>query len=73
MPRTRAEERILEKERSIKLSASSAETVFALMENPPEPNENLKNAMRLHAKLFSYDGAAHNRLDQPISEHGCSL
>ncbi len=53
MPRTIAEERILEKERIIKLSAASAETVFALMENPPEPNENLKKAMRLHAKYCS--------------------
>ena len=43
---------ILEKERTIKLSAASAETVFALMENPPEPNEYLKNAMRLRAEIL---------------------
>ena len=36
---------ILEEERTIKLSSASAEAVFALMENPPEPNEYLKNAM----------------------------
>ena len=53
MPLTRAEERILEKERTIKLSAAAAEMVFVLMGNPPEPNENLKKAMRLHAKYFS--------------------
>lgn len=37
---------ILDQERTIKLSASSADTVFTLMENPPEPNECLKNAMK---------------------------
>lgn len=37
---------ILEEERTIKLSSASAETVFTLMENPPEPNEYLKNAMK---------------------------
>lgn len=43
--RTLAEERIMEEERTIELSSASAEAVFALMENPPEPNEYLKNAM----------------------------
>lgn len=37
---------ILEEERVIKLSATSAEAVFNLMENPSEPNEYLKNAMQ---------------------------
>lgn len=37
---------ILEKERTIKLSAASSEALFAIMENPPEPNEYLKEAMR---------------------------
>ncbi len=37
---------ILEEERVIKLSATSAEAVFTLMENPPEPNEYLKNALQ---------------------------
>ncbi len=36
---------ILEEERIIKLSAASSEALFAIMENPPEPNEYLKNAM----------------------------
>jgi uncharacterized protein (DUF1778 family) len=43
---------ILEKERTIKLSAVSAEAVFAMMENPPEPNEYLKNAMRLRTEML---------------------
>ena len=37
---------ILEDERTIKLSTASATAVFALMENPLEPNEYLKNAMQ---------------------------
>jgi uncharacterized protein (DUF1778 family) len=37
---------ILERERVIKLSAASSEALFAIMENPPEPNEYLKNAMQ---------------------------
>ena len=37
---------ILEKERVITLSSKAARTVFDLMENPPEPNERLKKAMR---------------------------
>jgi len=37
---------ILEAERIIKLSAASSEALFAIMENPPEPNENLKRAMQ---------------------------
>ena len=37
---------VLERERVIRLSAASAKTVFDLMENPPEPNERLKTAMK---------------------------
>lgn len=37
---------ILDQERTIRLNASSADAVFTLMENPPEPNEYLKNAMK---------------------------
>lgn len=37
---------VLEQERTIKLSTTSAEAVFTLMENPPEPNEYLKKAMQ---------------------------
>lgn len=35
---------ILEEERIIKLSATSSEALFAIMENPPEPNEYLQKA-----------------------------
>ena len=37
---------ILEDERTIKLSTASADAVFTLMENPPEPNDYLKKAMQ---------------------------
>lgn len=37
---------ILEEERVIKLSQTSSEALFAIMENPPEPNEYLKRAMQ---------------------------
>jgi uncharacterized protein (DUF1778 family) len=37
---------ILEEERVIKLSAVSSDALFAIMENPPEPNDYLKQAMQ---------------------------
>lgn len=37
---------VLEEERIIKLSSASSEALFAIMENPPEPNEYLKQAMQ---------------------------
>lgn len=37
---------VLEEERIIKLSTASSEALFAIMENPPEPNEYLKQAMQ---------------------------
>lgn len=37
---------ILERERVINLSATAADTLFTMMENPPEPNDYLKNAMK---------------------------
>lgn len=37
---------VLEEERIIRLSAASSEALFAIMENPPEPNEYLKRAMQ---------------------------
>ena len=36
---------ILERERVISLSSASADALFTLMENPPEPNEYLKKAL----------------------------
>ena len=43
---------ILERERVIKLSAASSEALFAIMENPPEPNEYLKNAMQRRQEIL---------------------
>ncbi|MBI5142024.1 MAG: DUF1778 domain-containing protein [Nitrospirae bacterium] len=44
---------ILEGERIIKLSTASADAVFSLIENPPEPNEYLMDAMRQHNKTIA--------------------
>lgn len=43
---------ILERERVIKLSAASSEALFAIMENPPEPNEYLKKAMQRRQEIL---------------------
>ncbi len=43
---------ILERERVIKLSATSAKSLFDLMENPPAPNECLITAMKRHQELL---------------------
>lgn len=43
---------ILEEERVIKLSAVSSEALFTIMENPPEPNEYLKNAMQYRKEML---------------------
>ena len=43
---------ILEDERTIKLSDTAADAVFSLMENPPEPNEYLKNALQRREALL---------------------
>ena len=43
---------ILEQERAITLSATAATTVFDLMENPPKPNERLKQAMSRRKDLL---------------------
>ena len=43
---------ILERERVITLSAKAAKTFFDLIENPPEPNEQLKKAMQQREELL---------------------
>jgi len=43
---------ILERERVIKLSAASAKAMFDLMENPPDPNEQLKAAMKRRQEVL---------------------
>ena len=43
---------ILERERVITLSTSSAKTLFDLIENPPDPNARLKEIMYQREKLL---------------------
>ena len=43
---------VLEEERIIKLSAESSEALFAIMENPPEANEYLKQAMKRRTDIL---------------------
>ncbi|MGM3306092.1 DUF1778 domain-containing protein [Anabaena sp. WFMT] len=44
--------KILEAERVINLSQRDADTVFSLIENPPEPNSALKAAAVKHKEFF---------------------
>lgn len=43
---------ILEEERQIKLSAAASRELFRIMEQPPEPNEHLKNALKRRKELL---------------------
>jgi uncharacterized protein (DUF1778 family) len=43
---------ILERERVITLSTRAAETCFRLIENPPDPNDRLKEAMHQREALL---------------------
>jgi uncharacterized protein (DUF1778 family) len=43
---------ILERERVITLSTRAAETFFGLIENPPDPNDCLKEAMHQREALL---------------------
>jgi uncharacterized protein (DUF1778 family) len=43
---------ILERERVITLSINAAETFFDLVENPPDPNDRLKEAMHRREALL---------------------
>lgn len=43
---------LLEAERVIALSEKDAQTVFSLLENPPEPNLRLKAAVEKHKAFF---------------------
>ncbi len=43
---------IIERERVVSLSKAAAETVFSLIENPPEPNERLRSAALKHKEAF---------------------
>jgi uncharacterized protein (DUF1778 family) len=43
---------IVERERVITLSAKAAKTVFDLLDNPPEPNEQLIKAMQRREEIL---------------------
>lgn len=43
---------IMERERTIRLSAKAAQTVFGLLENPPQPVVPLKQALQHRKKLL---------------------
>jgi uncharacterized protein (DUF1778 family) len=43
---------ILERERVITLSTKAAETFFSLIENPPDPNDRLKEALQQREALL---------------------
>jgi len=43
---------ILERERVITLSTMAAEALFGLIENPPDPNDRLKEAMQQREALL---------------------
>ena len=43
---------VLEQERVINLTTSSAKTIFDLVENPPVPNERLKAAMKRREEVL---------------------
>jgi uncharacterized protein (DUF1778 family) len=44
-------QRILERETVIRLSQRGAQKVFALLENPPKPNKQLKGAVKAYHEL----------------------
>jgi uncharacterized protein (DUF1778 family) len=44
---------VIESERVINLSERDANTVFSLLENPPQANEKLKQAAARHQAFFS--------------------
>lgn len=46
-------QQVLESERVIDLSYQDADQVFALLENPPTPNEKLKTAFAKHQVFFN--------------------
>lgn len=45
--------KVIDSERVIVLSENDADKVFSLIENPPEPNERLKAAIKRHKEFFS--------------------
>lgn len=45
-------QRVIERETIIRLSHEDAKKVFSLIDNPPKPNEKLKEAFRAHSEVF---------------------
>jgi uncharacterized protein (DUF1778 family) len=45
--------KVIDSERVIVLSEEDADKVFSLIENPPEPNDRLKAAIKRHKEFFS--------------------
>ncbi|BAZ10287.1 hypothetical protein NIES4071_21020 [Calothrix sp. NIES-4071] len=45
--------KVMDLERVIVLSEEDADKVFSLIENPPEPNDRLKAAIKRHKEFFS--------------------
>ena len=45
---------VIEKERVINMKMESAKLFFNLIENPPVPNDKLKNAIQVYKKSFQY-------------------
>ena len=43
---------VLERERTIRLSGASARKFLDLLENPPEPTERLRKAMKRHKRML---------------------
>jgi uncharacterized protein (DUF1778 family) len=48
-------QQILDADRVIKLSAAEADRIFELLENPPVPNQQLKQAMLQRHKHFGHE------------------
>jgi uncharacterized protein (DUF1778 family) len=47
---------LIEKERVIRLNEESATLFFEMIENPPAPNQRLRNAMKTYKQTFSDAG-----------------
>ena len=44
---------VINKEQVIHLSSQDADRIFSLIENPPVPNDHLKEAIQRHQAFFS--------------------
>ena len=46
-------EKVIENERLIKITTRSAKVFFDAIENPPDPNKKLKDAVKTYKRVFS--------------------